>query len=505
MPMSSAPEPLLAATQRQLLHRVASEQADARAPSLVAAVARDGQTVWSAGRGRAVGPARAPADDIGGGAAPGAGTADGGGRVTLGEAGRPGPDTQYRIGSITKTFTAVLVLRLRDEGRLSLADPLDRHVPGTAVGDSTIAQLLAHLGGITAETPPPWWERVAGSEHATLDEAVGPDPRRFRPGRRHHYSNVGFAVLGELVARLRGMSWAQALDRELLAPLGLTRTTGAPMAPHAQGYAVHPHADVLLPEPAHDAGVMAPAGQLWSTVTDLVRWMAVLGGHSDAVLSLDTLAEMREPAAVEADSGEWQLGAGLGLQLIRRPNGLGGPSGQRGLAGTSTVFVGHGGSMPGFVAAAWSRPGGTAAVALSNATSGVAVGELTLDLIDSVDALQPSLPTEWLPGPLVDGDTLDVTGVWYWGPAPYIVTLRGDGTLVLTPQGRYGRASRLRPGPAAGTWTGLDGYFAGETLVLGRDASGRLTNLELASFVFTRRPYAPADRIPGGVDPHGWQ
>ena len=66
---------------------------------------------------------------------------------------RPDADTQYRIGSITKTFTAVLVLRLRDEGLLDLNDPLEKHLPGTGVGDVTVAQLLGHSAGLGAESP----------------------------------------------------------------------------------------------------------------------------------------------------------------------------------------------------------------------------------------------------------------------------------------------------------------------------------------------------------------
>jgi CubicO group peptidase (beta-lactamase class C family) len=301
---------------------------------------------------------------------------------------------------------------------------------------------------------------------------------------------VGFAVLGELVARLRGMSWQRALRRELLAPLGMTRTSVTPAAPHAHGFAVHPHADVLLPEPAHDAGVMAPAGQLWSTTADLARWAAVLGGHTDAVLSLDTLAEMREPAAVEGDNGDWRLGAGLGVQLLREPGG---------------VLVGHGGSMPGFVAALWTQPAGTAAVAMANATSGVAVGDLAVGLIDAVDTAEPPLPAEWVPAGPAGREPLELTGVWYWGPAPYAVSLRPDGGLLLAPVGRFGRASRLRRNPTGGTWTGVDGYFAGETLTPHRRADGGLSHLELASFVFTRAPYAPAGPVPGGVDPGGWR
>ena len=119
--------------------------------------------------------------------------------------------------------------------------------------------------------------------------------QRFRAGRRFHYTNVGFAALGELVARAHGTDWFEVVRRDLLEPLGMTRTTTRPTGKAAQGLAVHPFADVLLPEPEHDAGAMAPAGQLWTTVQDLARWAAFAGGDTGDVLSPDTLAEMYEP------------------------------------------------------------------------------------------------------------------------------------------------------------------------------------------------------------------
>src|SRR6185436_16474292 len=93
---------MLPTTELALLRRLAGEQAESRAPSLIAAVVRGEKVLWSDGRGRVDGE-------------------------------RPTADTQYRIGSITKTFVAVLVMRLRDEGRLDLNDPLDKHLPGTSL------------------------------------------------------------------------------------------------------------------------------------------------------------------------------------------------------------------------------------------------------------------------------------------------------------------------------------------------------------------------------------
>jgi CubicO group peptidase (beta-lactamase class C family) len=106
---------VLPGTAHRLLARLAGAQAGARLPSLVGGIVRDGGLVWSGGRGRVDG---AP----------------------------PSPDTQYRIGSITKVFTALLLMRLRDEGALALTDRFDEHVPGAPFGDRTVGQLLSRRG-----------------------------------------------------------------------------------------------------------------------------------------------------------------------------------------------------------------------------------------------------------------------------------------------------------------------------------------------------------------------
>jgi CubicO group peptidase (beta-lactamase class C family) len=135
-------------TLRLLTARLAQEQSGHRIPSVAAGLVRDANLVWAAGRGRI--------------------------RGTEGPA--PDSDVQYRAGSITKTFIAVAV--------------------------------LAHTSGLRAEMAGPWWERTAGSSFEALARSsLGPDARRDRAGRRHHYSNVGYALLGELVARLRGRPW----------------------------------------------------------------------------------------------------------------------------------------------------------------------------------------------------------------------------------------------------------------------------------------------------------
>ena len=123
---SSSAAGLLSATRRALTHRVAVGQAEGRTPSLAAAVVRDGGQAWFGAR-------------------------------SMLEGHEPDGHTQYRIGSLTKTFIAVLVMRLRDEGRLDLADPLGKHLDAGEAAGATIAQLLSHTAGLASETPGPWW------------------------------------------------------------------------------------------------------------------------------------------------------------------------------------------------------------------------------------------------------------------------------------------------------------------------------------------------------------
>jgi CubicO group peptidase (beta-lactamase class C family) len=449
---------MLQTTEFALLRRVAAEQAESRAPSLVAAVVRGGEVLWTGARGQVDGAA-------------------------------PTTDTQYRIGSITKTFIAVLTLRLRDEGRIDLNDPLDKHVAGTPYGHLTIAQLLAHTGGLTCEAPGPWWERSPGGDWNAMLDKVDETVLKHRAGARFHYSNIGYATLGQLVAELRGTTWLDALNTEILAPLEMTRTTPMPAAPHAYGWAVHPYADVLHPEPTPDSGALAPAGQLWSTVTDLARWVRFIGGDTGGVLHPDTVDEMRAPAVVD-DGAAWTSGYGMGFQLWR-------DSGRR--------FAGHTGSMPGFLATAVIDPATTTgALALTNSTSGVAISGLTFDLLKLVDDYEPALPAEWRPLTEVSGELLALTGSWFWGPTPFVLRLMDRGWVDLRPASGAGRGSRFRP-TGVHEWVGLDGYYAGETLRLHHHDDGSVSHFDLATFIFTRTPYDPKAPIPGGVDDIGWR
>jgi CubicO group peptidase (beta-lactamase class C family) len=458
--MTTSPEELLPTTRRALLHRIAVAQTEGRAPSLVAAVVRDGRAVWHGSRT----------------------SVDGHG---------PDENVQYRIGSITKTFTAVLVMRLRDEGALDLGDPLEKHLPGTGAGEATIAELLAHTGGLAAESPAPWWERTPGSLRPELSDVLGEKPLVHPVGRRHHYSNPGYTLLGALVEEMRGASWEEVLRREVLEPLGLDRTGARPLAPHAGGWAVHPWADALLPEPVEDLGRMAPAGQLWSTTGDLARFAVFLANGDDRVLSADSVREMRTPAApAEVADVADGVAYGLGMQIQHRHGRL---------------LVGHSGSLPGFVAnLMMSVADDVAAVVLANCTSGPLLGAVGADLVRIVAEAEPRIPEPWRPLREVDPSVLELAGQWYWGTYAYGLRVTADGLVSLGPLSGSGRSSRFRAN-GDGTWTGLEGYYHGELLRAVRRPDGSVSHLDLGSFVFTRQPYDESAPVPGGVDPEGWR
>jgi hypothetical protein len=144
-------------------------------------------------------------------------------------------------------------------------------------------------------------------------------------------------------------------------------------------------------------------------------------------------------------------------------------------------------------------------VALANATAGPAIGEIAADLIDIVASSEPRLPRRWKPQPGIGQDLLALTGLWYWGPRATVLRVLSPQTLELAPaSGGPGRGSRFRAS-GDGTWTGLDGYYTGETLRLVPAADGVAEYLDLGTFVFTREPYGPGS--PPAAQPHedGWQ
>jgi CubicO group peptidase (beta-lactamase class C family) len=438
-------------TARRLYAALAEEQASRRLPSVSAVLTRDGSLAWREARGEATG-----------------------------EPGLNPADLQYRIGSITKTMTAVLVLQLRDEGQLSLNDPVAAYLPEAGDLDVTVRSLLAHSSGLAAEPPGPWWERSAGR---SLDQLVAglAKPPPFEPGRTYHYSNLGYGLLGEVVARLRGTSWWEVLSSRMLEPLSMLRTSYDPFEPHAQGYSVHPWSGELCVEPAADTLAMAPAGQVWSTVLDLATFADFLVTGDDRVLRTSSIEEMATPQVGSLADG---LGSGYGLGLRLIPGGSG-------------VRVGHTGSMPGFQAGLFvDRLRRTGAVVLSNSTAGLRPERLAGHLLDVVEAAEPTVVDPWRPTQHLPRQVGEVLGLWFWGNTALEATWDGT-SLRLAPPDRSSEGSTFCV--RDGALVGESGYHHGEELVPVRGEDGSVGHLTCSTFVLTRTPYDPSAPIPGGV------
>jgi CubicO group peptidase (beta-lactamase class C family) len=371
-------------------------------------------------------------------------------------------DTQYRIGSISKVVTALLVLQCRDDGLLDLDDPVGRHLPETGHADATVRSLLAHVAGLPSEPTGPWWERSPGGTVEQLLAANDGSGAVFGPGEHYHYSNLGYGLLGELAARLRGDSWAALAQQRVLDPLGMTRTSYAPQQPYVEGFSVHHLAGTLTPEPAHDTGAMAPAGQLWSTIEDLGRFATFLAQGDERVLAQESWREMRRPVAPASDYG-------LGVRLVPWAGGM---------------LAGHTGSMPGFQATAFADPlTGAGVVALTNATTAFNGPELALALLGD---RTPGATEPWVPTTSVPEWAGELLGGWFWGNSAYEVRW-SNGRLEWRDLARSALAETFeRDGERV---VGTGGYHLGETLHVVRRDDGSVLRLECATFVYTREPY----------------
>lgn len=433
----------------RLLHRtVLDRQRSGRIPGVFAGVVRGGGLLWHEGVGAA---------DLG---APGE---------------PPGPDHQFLVASNTKTFTAVLVMALRDEGRLSLDDTLDAFVPEVTHRGLTIRQCLAHVSGMQREPVGDVWETLVNPDAEELVRGFGEAERVHRPHHLWHYSNLVFSMLGEVVARLDARPWAESLRARILDPLEMRRTTVGFSGRHAQGYYVPPFTDVPVVQDAHELRAMDPCGGLASTGADLARWSAFVADPVGEVLDPATLDEMCEPQIV-MDRERWTGAMGLGFFLAR--------------SGTRT-YVGHTGGMPGHVTALFTdREAKTGGVVLTNSGNTPDVAGFATTLADLVSDHDPVEPEPWRPGSDVPAVLADLVGVWYSEGSPFTFSVR-NGRLEA-------RAHELPEHKPSSRFQQIEpdllrtvaGRERGELLRVTRDADGRVSKMNWATYLVTREPLA---------------
>jgi CubicO group peptidase (beta-lactamase class C family) len=230
--------------------------------------------------------------------------------------------TESRIGSITKQFTSAAILRLQERGKLSIDDKLTNYFPGFPRGQEvTLRHLLTHTSGIRSYTDKPGF--LAGVSHPIKPEdlinSFKNEPFDFEPGKKWHYDNSGYFLLGKIVEKVSGQSYGDFLQSNFFAPLGMSNTgvyhAGAGLEHEALGYSFS--SDGKFSKALNwDMSWAGGAGALYSTVEDLYRWDEALFGGK--VLSETSLKAAWTPVKTEEvkddNSG---IGYGFGWAISR--------------------------------------------------------------------------------------------------------------------------------------------------------------------------------------------
>ncbi len=277
------------------------------------------------------------------------------------------PSTVYRIASITKLFTATALMQLRDQGKIHLDDPVRKYLPWFSIKDPfpddpavTIRHLMTHLAGLPRGSAGlPEGQRGFASRDQMLG-ALGQQELAFPTETEFKYSNLGWAIAGEVVAQAAGEPYAQYVERRILKPLRMTSTYVLPepaTAGLATPYSRRVPGKERRVQPFSDWSGLTPAANMASTVEDLAKFASLQlrdePATAAAVLSGSTLREMHRVQWLRPD---WRSGQGLGF-AIRRVD--------------DRVQVGHGGSTSGFRTQIQIRPADKMAViVLTNADDG---------------------------------------------------------------------------------------------------------------------------------------
>jgi len=253
-------------------------------------------------------------------------------------------DQIFRIASITKMFTAAMVVRLAQLGKLSLDDKLATYVPGIANGEAiTLRQLLNHTAGVSDfvhDPQPGFFARKVDTD--TLVAEIQKRTPSFPPGTRFAYSNAGYILLGVVIEKVTGKPWQDALRTNLLDPLGLKETgygDNAKIVPQRVAGYTTDNADHHVENASYiNASVPAAAGALISTADDLLRWMRALA--QGKVVGRDGFEQMTATVANVPGASMHPYGFGMYIWQVR-----------------GEEMVGHTGQIDGFASALAYLPG----------------------------------------------------------------------------------------------------------------------------------------------------
>jgi len=317
------------------------------------------------------------------------------------------PTTKYRLGSITKQFTAACILLLEERGKLKVEDPIKKYLPDApaAWDQITIFNLLTHTSGIPNYTDfPDFYETM--SMPTTAEKLVGilkGRPLDFPPGTGWNYSNSGYILLGYLIEKISGMTYPQFLQDDIFTPFGMADSgydsNTQVIERHAVGYARGPGGPVVA---AYiDMSVPFAAGALYSTTGDLLRWETALFGGK--VISAASLKRMTTP---------FKNNYAFGLEVIQKSNG--------------DRQISHDGGIPGFnTSLIYDERDKSVVVVLAN-LNGAAAGDLGSDLSKVVRGDKVVLTSDRKAISLAPS-ALDAYAGHYQFPSGTLLTVRRDG------------------------------------------------------------------------------
>lgn len=229
-------------------------------------------------------------------------------------------DSMFRMGSITKQFTAAAIMRLVEQGRISLDDPITKHLPGynTHSREVTVRNLLTHTSGIKSYTD---LKRIMVDEperefeHQAMLDMVQNEPLAFEPGTESAYCNTGYYLLGMIIENVSGKDYCEYLQDEFFGPLGLTHTrcdsNTEIIKGRAQGYTVA--GEKLVNDRGLATGTPFAAGMLLASAHDLVVWADALAAGK--VVSPASYTLMSTPFKL-ADGGPNDYGFGLVIDSL---------------------------------------------------------------------------------------------------------------------------------------------------------------------------------------------
>jgi len=468
-------DPVLEAVVPDLDDYIQQTMADQRVVGLSIGIVRSQELAWNAGYGHA---------DFDGSA--------------------PDKGSLFRFDSNTKPMTAMAIMQLRDDGLLNIDDPLVEYVPEFAgtqqiaapAEEVTLRRLMTHRSGLSGEVPGTWHATGVGPTIDYILEHIDETGIVIPPDSQHKYCNLGFALLGEVVARLSGRLYGDHMQEALLEPLGMAGSTFEPdVGEHRRVTQYAWSTTSSRPQPARDLifNDRKPAGGLHSTVEDMAHWISLqfrrdrdLERGGAQVLSGATLREMHR---LQYSDDDWNEGWCIGFSGVRRGE---------------HVYLGHGGGNPGSLSrTVFNLATETGVIVATNSDGHTAQGDIALGVLDRLMAAEdaqprplpapPTAATEWAARFIGNyGSAAGETG--YGGPRR--VAWIDDGLALLGPGVTLPRAiewnggapmpCHLDPTDDPLVLKAREGRLAGEVLRFHEDGDGAVDGFDLIGVDFRR-------------------